>query len=366
MNNIGYLLSGYDIFYGNPVPSFDNELVDPGFRQPVFTAEYKGDMSQDYRYCIPDGLTILKCVGNCDLSFSTDIIYGTYSYEEKLSGSVGINGNVDGIGGKVNASFGASIGFHNVKKLTEGSAHSLTQAEASCCAYQAEMFEFIKPKFNRNFIAGLSTLTEEFNPTVYYRFIKAFGTHYVQQSTMGAIFGQQSTFDKDSWSTYLENGWDITLGATASAIAAMASFNATLGYNKTEAESFMRAATDQKTYSRGNPPPEDGQALTWAQLTIDNPNVLTIKLEALDTLPLEEYVSAKVIDNLGKALEEYCPKLLEDGAIESCDAPPPDPPAPKPRTWTHWSNFQTGSDYKVQVSSWQIIECHSFNVWQYL
>ena len=47
MNNIGYMMSGYDIYYGNPKPTYD--IADPGFRALIFAAEYNGDMTPDYR-----------------------------------------------------------------------------------------------------------------------------------------------------------------------------------------------------------------------------------------------------------------------------------------------------------------------------
>jgi hypothetical protein len=34
VNNIGYVLSGYDIYHGNPIPT--SGIVDPGFRSLIF------------------------------------------------------------------------------------------------------------------------------------------------------------------------------------------------------------------------------------------------------------------------------------------------------------------------------------------
>ena len=47
MSNIGYVMSGYDIYFGNPIPLYD--IVDPGTRSLVFSTEYLGDMTPDYR-----------------------------------------------------------------------------------------------------------------------------------------------------------------------------------------------------------------------------------------------------------------------------------------------------------------------------
>jgi len=335
--NIGYILSGYDIYHGNPIPT--DGIVDPGFRSPIFSAEYNGDTTPDYRYCTPDGLSILSCADSCSISFNTDVIYGTYSYYSKLSGSVGIGVSAGG------GSFGASIGWGHIQSYTESGLNIFTQSEAQCCAYTADMYDFIMPPFHKNFIAGLGTLTEEYNPSVYRRFIKAFGTHFISKSTMGALYGEQSMISSESWSEMVQNNFDIGLYASFSVID---SINASLNYNNSVAETFKRYTKEQLIYSRGAAPPSDGKPLTWAQSTIEEPNVLAITLEPLDTLPIEEFVTPVVLKNLRLALDEYCPQLLEEGELSSCDIPPPDPPAPKPRVWSHWSNFREGDDYPIQ------------------
>ena len=76
---------------------------------------------------------------------------------------------------------------------------------------------------------------------------------------------------------------------------------------------------------------------------------MSITLEPLDSLSIDEYVSANVITNLRLALDSYCPTLLEEGELSSCEMPPPDPEGPKPRVWSHWSNRRDGDDYTAQV-----------------
>jgi len=350
MNNIGYVMSGYDIYFGNPVPTYD--IVDPGFRSLVFAAEYNGDMTPDYRYCTPEGISLLSCSGNCALTFNTDFIFGTYSYNEDLSGKVGIGVGVSGAGNKVNGSFSGSIGWHHVNDMTENGANAFTMSEAKCCVYTSEMFEFMRPPLHKNFIAGLHSLTEEYNAVVYRRFIKAFGTHFITRSQMGAIFGEQSMISSESWSYLVENGWNIKSMASMSAMFS-ANMSLNVDYNETERETFGRYTKEQLLYSRGAPPPSDGNPLTWADNTFTEPNVLSITLERLDALYLEEYVSSAVVTNLGKALDEYCEALVAEGALKDCKLPPPDPPQPRPRIWSHWSNFGEGTDYKA-------LECPEF------
>ena len=139
MNNIGYMMSGYDIYYGNPKPTFD--IVDPGFRALIFAAEYNGDMTPDYRcqklivkniysivnarYCTPAGISVLSCSGSCKLTFNAEFVFGTYSYHEDLSGSVGIGGGMN------NASFSASVGWNHVNDMTENGENMITMSEVT-------------------------------------------------------------------------------------------------------------------------------------------------------------------------------------------------------------------------------------------
>lgn len=145
----------------------------------------------------------------------------------------------------------------------------------------------------------------------------------------------------------MENGWNIKVMAGYSAMN-NANISLNVDYNQTEAETFSSFTQEQLIYSRGAPPPADGDHLHWAENTFDEPNVLGLTMERLDTLYLEEYVSAAVVTNLGKALDGYCATLVAEGVLPDCNLPPPDPPAPRPRIWSHWSNFGEGSDYSAQ------------------
>ena len=91
------------------------------------------------------------------------IIYEQLILISKLSGSVGIGVSAGG------GSFGASIGWGHIQSYTESGLNIFTQSEAQCCAYTADMYDFIMPPFHKNFIAGLGTLTEEYHPSVYRR-----------------------------------------------------------------------------------------------------------------------------------------------------------------------------------------------------
>ena len=343
MNNIGYVLSGYDIYYGNPVPTSGNSLVDPGFRAQIFETEYNGETSADNRYCTPDGLSVLSCDGNCAFSFNTEIIKGTHSYYNKLT--TGAKFDVNAFGG----AFGASQDYDHIQKYTNNGMNMFTQSEISCCVYTSELFTFTPPKFHRNFLGGLSTLTDSYDPYIYRRFLKEFGTHYVNRATMGALYGEQSMISREDWTEMTVDGVDIGFYADMSGLESIPSINGSFTYDKNITDTFHKFTKEQMTYSRGAIPPADGQHLSWAANTFDEPHVLTVELEPIDSLPIAEYISGAVRANLRMALEGYCSELKEEGELESCEPPEPDLPGPKPRVWSTWSNDRKGDDYRPQV-----------------
>ena len=82
LNNVGYLLGGYDLYAGNPKPMDANP--DPGFRSAIFKADYKGSTTPDNSFCIPEGLLFQSCNDSCQINFDSRIIHGRKAYSEAL------------------------------------------------------------------------------------------------------------------------------------------------------------------------------------------------------------------------------------------------------------------------------------------
>ena len=77
MPNLGFLLSGYDLMFGNPLPTSASGVLtsDPGFRLPIFASDFsKGQTTQDNRYLVPNGMSFRSCAGTCSLSFTSSLI----------------------------------------------------------------------------------------------------------------------------------------------------------------------------------------------------------------------------------------------------------------------------------------------------
>ena len=84
--------------------------------------------------------------------------------------------------------------------------------------------------------------------------------------------------------------------------------------------------------SQGAAPPQDGKPLTWKLETLEDPDILKIKLKPLITLTaVEEHLSPSQFSNLKIALRNYCEKLLLDGHLTTCELPNDDPELPSSR-----------------------------------
>ena len=344
MANIQYLLSGYDVLKGNPMPTGEIPL-DPGFRQQIFEASYKaGSVSPDQRWFQPDGLTITDCSGTCALSFQAKEIAGESSYQNSLETKVSISG------GGWGAKFSASTDF---KQVHQGSSehHSFyTQSEISCCAYTATLTTYVKPPLSANFQAGVATLKGA-PQAAYMEFIDSFGTHYLESGTLGALFGQQSAFTESAWSKMSEDIMDIKAAASYSGYGATASASFQSDSDKKTAEKFREASTSQKLYSIGAKPPADNKGLTWAQSAIQSPTPMSMRLAQIDSLVEDAAIAA----NLSAALSQYCEHLKDAGTVTSCDAPGPDPPFPAapspPPSWERFTGHGSSESPKVDMCS---------------
>jgi len=347
MPNIGYVFSGYDIFYGNPL-TVSGLPVDPGFRQPIFQASYGNNATTaDQRYLQPDGTFIRGCSGSCSLSFGSIEMSGLKKYQQSLERKVSLS--VEGYGAK----FSASLDYKEVKEGTESSHCLYTHADVSCCAYIVELLAFAPPPLSANFRAAVGTLSDTYDEKTYMRVIQYFGTHFISQALMGGLYGQQSKITSSSWTKMESMGLDISAGASYSAWGVSAAASVMSKDQKEKAEEFSSSSSEQLLYSLGAAPPEDGKALTWAQDTIKSPMPINLKLtpiiEIMDGLYGIE-VTAKVKSNFQKALDDYCSILQEKRLVGSCSAVGPDPPfptaptpppTPLPRKWTEWLAHNT-------------------------
>ena len=326
MPNLGYVLDGYDIFYGNPLSTGTaGATPDPGFRDGIFNATYYGKVTPDDMYSVPEGMEIKICSGTCAMTFGSTLISGAQKYQSTLEekASVGFEG--------WGASFSASVDYKKVETSSKNQSTFFTQSEVSCCAYTASILRYDPPAFTNDFLTGVNSLPKIYEKSAYMNFIKSFGTHYVKEANMGALYGQQSSISSESWGKMVEQGIKIDVSAGYSGAFSVNAKSMTDDERK-KAQNFQKECKSQKLYSTGKAPPQDGKPESWMSSVISSPQPLTIKLESLDNLdPLKKYLKSKpeVMTNLKKAMKEYCEDLKSAGAVSSCKKPGQDPPFPK-------------------------------------
>ena len=72
---------------------------------------------------------------------------------------------------------------------------------------------FKPPELSEDFINGLDSLPEDYDSRKYLRFIRYFGTHYIEQADMGARYGQQSQISHQSWGKMTDQEFHISASA---------------------------------------------------------------------------------------------------------------------------------------------------------
>ena len=88
-SDLDYSLIGYDILFGYPLANGR----DPGFRQPIFTANYsKPKQTADCRHVIPQGFTVIPSE-SCVVSFDSKLIHN----KQQMSIHLGVQASVKGL-----------------------------------------------------------------------------------------------------------------------------------------------------------------------------------------------------------------------------------------------------------------------------
>ena len=113
------------------------------------------------------------------------------------------------------ARFAASASYKNLYEDTSNNSYFFTHSEVECCSYTASVLLYEPPEFTTGFMKALNSLNPmEMRPyTGYMNFIKSYGTHYIKEVSMGAMYGYQHKISKRSWGRLKEKEINIGLYA---------------------------------------------------------------------------------------------------------------------------------------------------------
>jgi hypothetical protein len=324
LSGLDYVMSGYDIFFGNPRPS--KGAVDTGFRNRIFKDAYSGGASfHDNRGTpLPDGITTLPCDGSCSFDSTVQSLETLGEYYDFLRTNVYVNLKYGEIAG-----FSASADFQRIEEGMVRDESVYTIVEARCCAYKAFIQTFTPPPIDNNFLAAVTMAPEEYDQSFYFDLIGEFGTHFVATAQMGGVYGEETQFTGQEYKDVLsvESQWSS---------AAKASFLVSIETGaETEADWelsdwFHQQSTKTMKYSLGSMPPHAADEMAWHLDTLENAVPTSMKLKPLSELfttsifPNDPNSSGANLqakrDNMERALQEYCSeKLLKEGWVESCE-----------------------------------------------
>ena len=174
-------------------------------------------------------------------------------------------------------------------------------SKAQCTVFDAALEDYSFPKFASNFENGVATLANDIN--AYYRFIDAFGTHYMKQMKMGSRFSVFYKLTDDGYSRLLKEGISVEASASYSAEGITGSLSTKTDKEKEMASKFDAARESYTEYSIGSTLPSDRKADTWAQQTFTQPVPLTYTLDTIDkVLAVKLGADSPVVAKMREAL----------------------------------------------------------------
>lgn len=313
--DLDYVFFGYNILKGYPLANGH----DPGFTYPIFLTDYtQKRQTSDCRYSIPRGLVVVPDV-SCVTSFSSEIVQDKYEFSKALSVSASVTG------GGWGASFSASAGYkRSSSEIASGETVKIISS-AQCNYYFSKLLKEEPPRFTTSFIEWVSRLYETDNKTEYFDFFETYGTHFPVYIKFGARFTYEHTMKTKTFETKQSQGVDVGVQASYSGVFSVGGgFN--MDSSKKEAASDFSKSVTTKTITVGAPPPANGDALTWASTVKESPVPMEYKLESIDKLFSDKYMSYleinhdSVAKNIRKYRLEYCNFLKSQGKIDSCES----------------------------------------------
>ena len=100
-----------------------------------------------------------------------------------------------------------------MERSSRNGSNFFTHSEVSCCAYSAAVQFYDPPELSKDFTNAIDELPENYDKERYMEFIESFGTHYIKQADMGALYGQQSQVSSESWGRMTDE--EISISASA-------------------------------------------------------------------------------------------------------------------------------------------------------
>jgi hypothetical protein len=320
--NIGYIASGYNIFYGNPHISGSN--FDEGFRSanPMFTLTYMNHKTTpDGLWLIPDHTSIPGTDGQCNLQADGFTVELIQDYISDLS--VDCIYNVTSVAG---TAFSASSDFQQVNSGLAGQ-NVYVSTKGTCEAFKVYINTDVHPGLSSDFVGAASKLPEHFNLTddmsAFWTFFDTYGTHYLTLTTFGARWGYLFESNSGQWDTLESSGIDIGEASSFAGLQIVGDTNIPPTQQQ-EAAYFLGQTSGYTDFGLGYAPPANGNISSWQQTTLTSTELIPINYQLI---PLNYAFSTAWGTNtalharqvaVAAALQNYCSVYLTTVTTVTC------------------------------------------------
>eukprot|EP00929_Paragymnodinium_shiwhaense_P056398 TRINITY_DN2821_c0_g1_i1.p1 TRINITY_DN2821_c0_g1~~TRINITY_DN2821_c0_g1_i1.p1 ORF type:complete len:501 (-),score=95.05 TRINITY_DN2821_c0_g1_i1:326-1756(-) len=319
-----FLGFGYDILTGNPRDT--TGFGDRGFRTNIFDFTHsQGHKTPDGKWDVADKTTS-QMISACSETQVSKIVNSAFSYKNVVSTDFSIDLELFDI------AFDFSIDTKHVTDTTETHESIFAQITATCAVYELTMHLYDHPPFDPNFLAGASMLpsTVDEDEEAYMTFIARFGTHVVNQMTLGGRWGWSMEFKNHSFQSLLDDSVSIDLGLHYAG-KIKAGFDVNHTTDTSMAYAVTRAISHNASFSTGGDFKTDPEE--WKATVRNSPMPISMQLTPLYDFFTSQYMpNVQNVTGKKEALKRYCPyKSKHFDPTVSCKAPQPIPlPQPHP------------------------------------
>ncbi|KAL3891837.1 hypothetical protein ACJMK2_004083 [Sinanodonta woodiana] len=318
--NLGYAFMGYNILKGFPLAVGP----DPGFTFRIFRPDYSnGGQTADCRNSIPFGLDITSDV-SCGTSFSSKIVQSQYEVTKAISVSTTAETRLWGF------SFSASAGYKEAVSTVSDEKLVLIYSTANCNYYISKLKKTKPPPFDPEFLQWVIHLNKtiyiesEQEKAKYFEFFEYYGTHFFLTVTFGASYIHEYKMSTVNYTSMREMGVDIAATASLSSqiISVQAGFN--LVESKKSVSNQFLSSVQERTITKGAPPPATGDDRTWASIVQETPIPTNYVLGSLEDLFTREYMEFEGVmydlikHKITAYKGEYCQFLRDKGLLDNC------------------------------------------------
>ena len=317
--SIDYAFSGYDVVQGYPL----SKGRVPGFKSAIFKANYKNSKSNgDCRYALPKGIMAVPDV-SCDVSFKSDIVKTTAEFHNSLSVSANLQGGGFGF------EFSASASYQKSTSDMASREYVYIISKAQCTSYFSQVEVSDPPPFHAGFLklakdlgnaqASAQQVTKDVN-----KFIETYGTHYLDEVTFGSSYTQEHRMKSSTFETLSKESIGVAVQASYSGMVSVGG-GFSLDTEQQAAASKFSKSVETSTVTVGSAPPSNGDALTWASVSKENPVPIRYSLKPIADLFTDKFFDSDsdinyslVHTRLQNASKKSCELLKSKGVALSC------------------------------------------------